>query len=517
MDISSETIQFSTDIGVRKEEDLISFDGKLSLTIKSDNIDIVNLYKKDLLVKVEIKDPRDNSWKPLYTGFTDRLKFVLGVRTKTVTIECLQGIGKFRNISIDPTLSNFKRIDEVISTLMENKLIQNPFNLDNYVDENIFQRLKVYANEIDDSISSEGVSTYELIGSLWTHETTLNQAILDLLNAELARLWVSRAGIYEFRNFRKFFNYGYDFTIIRDSEIVNNTIDTKLNKYSNVSINWLYKKPGESGKTDIWSLDYLYKISAKSNSVPLKMTLSFPNNQFFDVLEDLDLEQINIKVFNLNLAERPELGQTLYSKFLTELNEYEKIEDNTDPRPIFEPFRADKVDNIDKKIDSDFGGVSYVVSKHNNINYITFYNSQPSPVWITVTGIRGRSFQSLQNNFEFNDFNIPDINVKNITNSIISLEKQGKKIADYYFIKGKEITNKLKTITLKSASLEQLYKIIDITLGSYLQVNGQYYIVIGEKINSNRIILEVTYTLAKMPDIDYMSSTHTKLPGILGL
>ena len=517
MDISNEIIRFTTDIGVRKEEDLISFDGKLNLTIKSDNIDIVNLYKKDLLVKVEIKDPRDNSWKSLYTGFTDRLKFVLGIRTKTVTIECLQGIGKFRNITIDPTLSNFKRIDEVISILMENKLIQNPFNLDNYVDDIIFQRPKTFIGEIDDSVSSEGVSTYELIGSLWTQDTTLNQALLDLLNAELARLWVSRAGIYEFRNFRKFFNYGYDFTIIRDSEIVNNTIDTKLNKYNNVSINWLYKKPGESGKTDIWSLDYLYKIPANSNSVPLKMALSFPNNQFFDVLEDLDLEEINIKVFNLNLAEHPELGQTLYSEFLTEVAEYEEIEDNTDPRPIFEPFRTDRVDDLDDTTDSDFGGVSYVISKHNNINYITFYNSQPSPVWITVSGVRGRSFQSFQNTFDFNNFNIPDNNVKNITNSIMSLEKQGKRIADYHFIKGKEITNKLKTITIKSASLEQLYKIIDITLGSYLQVNGQYYIIIGEKINSNRTILEVTYTLAKMPDIDYMSSTHTKLPGILGL
>ena len=529
MDITNSITKINTDIGVRKENDLISFDGKLKLEINLNKLDVEKLFIKDVIVLVQIWDDRIKSWKTIWLGLTDKVKYRQGIKTKIATIECLQGIGLLKNIIVEPILKNNIQIDDIIKQILNNTNIKTQYNLDTYRGESkvipIISTRLIKNNFITESkTNGKGIFNFGLIGASWKPKTNIYAAIQDLLRSENARLWVNRSGYYEFRNVRKFFDFGYIFKKISINNIVDNKFNNRLDIYNKVKVTWNNNLPDNSPKTNIWNLNYRYNIAALSSSKPIKMLFNFSNSTLYDVVDNLDTKDIIIKVYSQPIVSGDVAFQSLYQQYLVELDAYNakvekaredakkengKKEDiSTEKAPIFEPYLVGHYEE-EKYINNS---IEYTITKNNSYFYITMYNTNSFPVWVTVSDIKGREFESTTNVFEFTNPLTNTINTKDITSNTLNRPKEAKKLADYFFVRNSKNENKLETITIKD-----YYLILDTTLGSYLEIDGKKYIVIGEKIESYNQYLAGVYTLMLIPNITYYNVANNRLPIAIGL
>ena len=554
MDITDSVTSIATDIGVRNPEDFLSFDGKLTITVNKDKIDIVNLYKKGVRVNVQLMDKRNGRLWGIYVGFTDKLIDNIGVRNKEATIECLQGIKELKTKIVEPFIVFNQRIDEVIKRILDNKDVRIPLTLDTSTNFGrsgrtllSIARTRRASGNIQNINLDRGIFTYQMIGDRWNDNTTVDTALEDLLQAEAARLWVARNGFYVFQNARRFINYGYQFKTIELKNIIKHKYEYDTLLVRDIDIEWYPKILDQNDSQELWSLDYRYRLEAKNISEPIKMVINKEDIIFNNLLTGLSDADIDLKLYRASLSDDVPFTNNLFQEYIDALRQYEidykeykvriaryndivneqsvsqsiidgiLMREFPDGEPV-EPTEVPPFEPYLEEQDYIRDRVKYTIYTVNGYWYISFYNDNTIPIYVSLSGITGFTYKNAKPSiFSYNTKDIPNTNKLNIDSPIISKEIEGQTLANYYRLQNLVEGGWLEQITLQATDEEQLADIHDITLASYLEIDGSYYMVIGERLKFNRTVLTATYTLMRLPNIDFLSYDNTLLPTQVGI
>ncbi|KKN20095.1 hypothetical protein LCGC14_0939030 [marine sediment metagenome] len=422
-------------------------------------------FTQDLMVYID--QYLEDVWVRMWSGWTGEFSVEPG-SNGTATISCFQGNKRLRDGEFQAPIYEDARIDEAIQDLV----LQAGGN---YVPVGYRQSLvgdntALGVNSVLRDASrvfnaaDQGRRSYELIGDTWGEQVSGEKAIVELLEAENAHLWLNRSGELELRSYNWFIP-----TSAKDiTDIVVGT-DTQAATYvhAEAPINrvevTLKPKSSEKG-VPIWS-------TKNTITVPARQTVK--TGLVFTFEEGLSRTITNVQ------GQQSELDITVWKT------------PGTLRQDTSEAYTATEVEDYLTAYITERGGGQHVLILSNS-------HSKPIYVDVIISGdyLIGGDGQT----YIFDNDRGNSINRETYTTQLLTTEREAEAYAEYRLHLG-GVAGYFSSITFNvpdDAILSTL------TLGEIiLLTEGQtgeqaYHAIIGENVSVSGGVVRVTYSLIEV-------------------
>jgi hypothetical protein len=485
--ITTDTLSLSWDLGRRKFDEPIAYEGTAEITLynhdriyspKNTESPLYGILgRKNLLAYIEIEHPTTLEKHRLFTGWTELIDVVVGSRSnQQARLTLRQGMFRLREGDFSPIVLEETTINDVLPTLIEmagwrytSHPAQAILDYDNRVgyssflptEDNIYER------------QQDSINTYDLIGQGWDDDTKISEALEDLLEAEGASFWLGREGKLNFVN-RTFYLHRpetIDYSLVLDTTVQAGTYEFGRDMASVVSV---YSKPKDTAKNQvIWSTKPAVQVNS-GETVRIQMEFSFEGGEprtITDVSNDIDL------VAYLQTKDR-----------------------NTEPTEVGSNF----LENLIAHIENDYAGRYTLVLENRN----------KRGLWVTAE-VRGDYVVGGEGvTYEFSDTDAMlaanGINRRKLTSFLITTEEEAEGLADAVFLRDGVPDGEFTSFTLIGNTEAAAQSLILMQTGDRLYIDeyqtgeaDKPHVILGEEGSFSGNVLTIKYNIGRMDSTIY--------------
>lgn len=231
-DISDYVLSASWKLGKASIEEYMAYEGVADITLNNDSRMFSAMYtasplygyiKPNLRTIIEVKT--ETGWHRLWTGWTRTLEVRAGrTSTRQAQLECRQGIFQMKENFIDFTPQFDTSLADIVYNIFESAGWRSAYtplytqlNMRNYLSYSTFLQA---TNDLFTEIATSNLRL-PLVGMDWGSDTTLYDALKDVMEFQNGGLWVDRQGGIILVDREHYVNPIADYSLTLDTEVQN--------------------------------------------------------------------------------------------------------------------------------------------------------------------------------------------------------------------------------------------------------------------------------------------------------
>lgn len=479
-DISSYVLAAKWGGGRRKVSELIGYEGTAEITVNNQsrifspsNTDSPLSFSRNVLAYIEVEHPTTYELTRLYTGWTELYDVVVGTSSNMqARITLRQGMYRLREGDFAPIVLEGVTINEVLPDLLDmggwryaHHPVQAVLDYSNRLGYNTILPTDEQVYDLEQT----GLYTFDLIGQGWSEETSIQDALEDLLEAENASFWLGRDGKINFvnRNFLLHRPEFMDYSLTLDTTVQEGTYEYGRDSVSVVTIT---TKPKDVtvGAT-IWETRPALRVEPKET---LRVQMKF------------QLE-----------SEQP-ITVTAVSDDVTFSAYYQKVSRRVIPSA---PVSATDLGEITVSVDADVLGRYWLVINNNLTRRI----------WVdaTVTGDYVTGGSGVIYEFYNEDAlrEISEVRRRSLTSNIITTAEEAEGVADTVFLRDGSPEGEFTSFTVYSRNPDAVASMLAMTMGDRLYISEYQtgetdypHIILGEDGSFDGRLLKLKYNIGRL-------------------
>lgn len=494
--LSEYILEVDWQLGTKDYYDNLAFEGTLVATVNNTSrlfspaneaSPLYGLLQQNRKVIAQVKDTVTNEWVTMWSGWTDSFQTDVGTSsTQKAKIKCMQGMFRLRKGAFSWLPTDTVSVVDVITDLVSYsgwRSTRAPITW--WIHDNSLLGVDTYLVAYDAiwESTSDSLIKYDMVGDGWNNKTKLESALKDTLQAEDATLWVTRnGGLYLANRYDKLY-YG-DVT----ASINLDTLTKADYSYGTRLINSVevFITPKEELENQIvWESKGRIYVPKKSTSSLYLLTFEYEEGGAKSV-DNLQLTQsdMDIEVYKIPRVRRKQRG--------TEIVPYQVTNEK-------------HLDKIKIKTKDDGQGKTYI--------YIENDNGYDAYVDVAIYGDVVKGGEGLSFLYEDGEAisQYEALHQETVKSDILTTEGHAKAIADLRLLRDAYPKGEFTSITIISKDATATQQILDLTIGDLVSLSESQtgesnliHLVVGEKLVVKSGLLHMTYTLARVPQEQFI-------------
>lgn len=219
-------------LGKRSISEVMPYEGTCELNINNDSqifspansaSPLYGYFKQNRKIAIRVKSA--GVWVNMWVGWLNTFAVTTGRNSqRDATITGRQGIYRFRDGEFSVAVTQNSTFKSIIKNVIENGSWKSAANAyEGVMDYNMRLNINAYTMDTDAAFArlDDGLNTYSVQGLDWGRNTTTENALQDVLNAENAGLWIDREGKINVVNRHFFIDriQDYDVTVVADTTV----------------------------------------------------------------------------------------------------------------------------------------------------------------------------------------------------------------------------------------------------------------------------------------------------------
>jgi hypothetical protein len=308
--------------GRNKFDEPMAYEGTMDIVLNNDsryfsieNVDspYFGLLRQNIKILFEVQ--HDFVWYPMWTGWVRYFDIVAGRNSnREVSLSAEQGVYRLREGSFSYAPTEDTRMDDVVKAIIANsgwRSAKSPFHTILSFDGIL--GINTYLQSSDEifSLIEAGIQNLSLVGMDWGKETSPDEALKAVLDAENAKMWIDREGGLVLRNRRHVIN-GLD-SFYEDLTLDLEVQDASYNHGEGIinRVIVFYEEKKEVTNAVIWqSKTPLYIPKRDERNIYRKSTIRFPLHFTFEEKRQRTITKIKSRIADFDVTVRNAADKT---------------------------------------------------------------------------------------------------------------------------------------------------------------------------------------------------------------